>query len=79
MPISRSARTNARAPKSRRRKRRRDLCLVVRGKLKEMRSGVPVYKYDEKGARVILDPAARAAELDNQLENEKKYCGSPSA
>lgn len=59
--------------------RRRDLCLVVRGKLKEMRSGVPVYKYDEKGARVILDPAARAAELDNQIENEKKYCGSPSA
>ncbi len=58
--------------------RRRDLCLVVRGKLKDMRAGMPVYKYDDKGARVILDPDARAAELESQLDNEKKYCGSPS-
>ena len=59
--------------------RRRDLCLVVRGKLKEMRAGVPVYKYDDKGARVVLDPTARAEEFDKQVENEKKYCGAPSA
>lgn len=55
--------------------RRRDLCLVVRGKLKEMHAGMPVYTYDAKGARVILSPSARAAELDKQVDNEKKYCG----
>jgi len=55
---------------------RRDLCLVVRGKLKDMRAGMPVYKYDEKGARVTLDDAARTAEMDKQVENEKKFCGS---
>ncbi|MEP7062870.1 MAG: DUF4124 domain-containing protein [Betaproteobacteria bacterium] len=59
--------------------RRRDLCLVVRGKLKEMRSGAAVYKYDDKGARVVLDPTARAEELGKQVENEMRYCGEPSA
>ncbi len=57
---------------------RRDLCLVVRGKLKDMRAGMPVYKYDEKGARVLLDDNARAAEINTQVENEKKFCGGPS-
>jgi hypothetical protein len=58
--------------------RRRDLCLVVRGKLKDMRAGMPVYKYNDKGARVILDEAERAAEMNTQLEAETKYCGGPS-
>lgn len=58
--------------------RRRDLCLVVRGKLKDMRAGMPVYKYNDKGARVILDETERAAEMNTQLESETKYCGGPS-
>ena len=58
---------------------RRDLCLVVRGKLKDMRAGMPVYKYDDKGARVILDATARATEMEKQTENEKKFCGASTA
>lgn len=59
--------------------RRRDLCLVVRGRLKDMREGKPVFRYDAGGARVILDEKARAAEMDKELDAEKKYCGEPSA
>ncbi len=58
---------------------RRDLCLVAQGKLKDMRAGVPFYRYDEKGARVMLDGPGRDAELANLLDAEKKYCGTPSA
>jgi Domain of unknown function (DUF4124) len=56
--------------------RRRDLCLVVRGKLNDMRAGMPVYKYDSSGARVFLNDDERKAEMDRQLEAEKKYCGT---
>jgi hypothetical protein len=55
---------------------RRDLCLVVRGKIKDIEGGAAVYKYDDKGNRVTLDEAGRQAELDAQHENEKKFCGS---
>jgi hypothetical protein len=56
---------------------RRDLCLVVRGHLKDMRDGKPVFRYDASGARVILDDKERAAEMDKELDAEKKYCGEP--
>jgi len=54
---------------------RRDLCLVVRGHLKDMREGKPVFRYDASGARVILDEKERAAEMAKELDAEKKYCG----
>jgi hypothetical protein len=54
---------------------RRDLCLVVRGHLKDMREGKPVFRYDASGARVILDEKERAAEMTKELDAEKKYCG----
>lgn len=58
--------------------RRRDLCLSVRGRLKEMREGKPVFRYDASGARVILNDTERAAEMDKELAAEKTYCGAPS-
>jgi hypothetical protein len=58
--------------------RRRDLCLTVRGRLKDMNEGKPVYRYDASGARVILNTAERAAEMDKELAAEKTYCGGPS-
>ena len=58
--------------------RRRDLCLVVRGKLKDMRAGMKVFKYDDKGARIVLNDAERAGEMAKQVEAEKKYCGESS-
>lgn len=57
---------------------RRDLCLVVRGHLKDMREGKPVFRYDASGARVILDEKERDAEMQKALDAEKEYCGEPS-
>lgn len=55
--------------------RRQDLCLIVRGKIKELgASQVAVYKYNEKGERVYLDDAERRKELESNQELEKKYC-----
>jgi hypothetical protein len=58
--------------------RRRDLCLAVRGRLKEMREGKAVFRYDASGARVTLNDSERAAEMDKQVAAEKTYCGGPS-
>jgi hypothetical protein len=55
---------------------RRDLCLVVRGKIKDIEGGAAVFKYNEKGERVPVDDAGKQAELATERENEKKFCGS---
>jgi hypothetical protein len=55
--------------------RRQDLCLLVRGKIKELNSGqVALYKYNDKGERVYVDDAEKRKELENQQDLEKKYC-----
>jgi hypothetical protein len=58
--------------------RRHDLCLSVRGRLKEMREGKPVFRYDANGTRVILNDTERAIEMNKELAAEKTYCGGPS-
>lgn len=57
---------------------RRDLCLVVRGRIKEIEGGAIVYKYNEKGERVNVDEAGRQAELAKQRANETRFCGGSS-
>ena len=55
--------------------RRQDLCLIVRGKIKDLgASQVAVYKYNEKGERVYMDDAERRKEIEANQELEKKYC-----
>jgi hypothetical protein len=55
--------------------RRQDLCLLVRGKIKELNSPqVAMYKFNDKGERVYLNDAERKKELESQQEMEKKYC-----
>ncbi|MBS0318931.1 MAG: DUF4124 domain-containing protein [Proteobacteria bacterium] len=55
---------------------RRDLCLVVRGKIKDIEGGAQVYSYNDKGERVIADDAGRKAEIAKLRESETKFCGS---
>ncbi len=55
--------------------RRQDLCLVVRGKIKELSGGqVGVFKYNDKGERVFLSEEERRKEIETNQELEKKYC-----
>jgi hypothetical protein len=55
--------------------RRQDLCLIVRGKIKDLgASQVAVYKYNDKGERVYMDDAERRKEIEANQELEKKYC-----
>ena len=55
--------------------RRQDLCLVVKGKIKDLNAGqLALYKYNDKGERVAMDDAEKRKELENQQELEKKYC-----
>jgi len=53
--------------------RRQDLCLIVRGKIKDLgASQVAVYKYNDKGERVYMDDAERRKEIEANQELEKK-------
>ena len=53
---------------------RRSRCQLAQQNLHTLRLGRPVYRIDEKGERVFLDDAERAAEIERMKEDIREYC-----